>query len=61
MTVGFGTGERIQRGVKVGEVLLAEVVFEEFVDFGAERILEGGKVFADGGFEVVVLVEFSLQ
>jgi hypothetical protein len=61
LTVGFGTGERIQRGVKVGEVLLAEVVFEEFVDFGAERILEGGKVFADGGFEVVVLVEFSLQ
>jgi hypothetical protein len=61
LTVGFGTGERIQRGVQVGEVLLAEMVFEEFVDFGAEGSLEGGKVFADGGFEVVILVEFSLQ
>ena len=37
------------------------MVFEEFVDFGAEGSLEGGKVFADGGFEVVILVEFSLQ
>jgi hypothetical protein len=61
LAVGFGTGERIQRGVHVGDALLAEVVFEEFVDFGAEGSLEGGKVLADGGFEVVVLVEFSLQ
>ena len=41
--------------------MLAEMVLEEFVDFGAEGSLEGGKVFTDGGFEVVVLVEFSLQ
>lgn len=61
MAVRFGTVERIQRGVQVGEVLFAEVVFEEFVDFGAEESLEGGKVLADGGFEVAVWVEFSLQ
>ena len=61
MAVRFGTVERIQRGVHVGEVLLAEVVFEEFVDFGAEGSLEGGKVLADGGFKVAVSVEFSLQ
>ncbi len=41
--------------------MLTQVGLEEFVDFGAEGCLEGSEVLADGGLEVVVLAEFSLQ